>query len=107
MQYMEFGYAKLLYPGIDESILLANKYYKQEMEIIKSFNGQRRESKKLARYDCEVHHIDGDRFNNKPENLLPLYSFQHRAIHQLVKKSKTIVIGEKILSHKKTLIFEG
>jgi len=57
--------------------------YRTARELVESLTGQR------LKRDEVVHHIDGNRLNNKPSNLCIVSRKEHQMIHNRIGKIKT------------------
>lgn len=67
-----------------EHRLVAEQYY------LTDYNSIEIDGKKYLKREYDVHHIDFDKLNNSPENLIVLTRSEHQKLHQMIKKKDKI-----------------
>lgn len=46
-------------------------------------------------HGCDIHHLDGDRWNNEPENLICIEAFVHKNYHKCLRYCWEIIYTRK------------
>lgn len=83
-----------------EHRLIAEKYFLTDENSI-DVNG-----KKYLKPEYEVHHIDFDRTNNNPENLVVLTHAEHKAIHNKLNPNKRDETNGRFVKREKKVFFK-
>lgn len=65
-----------------EHRLIAERY------LLNDYNSVEIEGKKYLKPEYDVHHIDFNKLNNSPDNLVVLTRSEHQKLHQMLKKKK-------------------
>lgn len=83
--------------------LMTNGYVVAERKYVHRRIAEERLGRKLTRRD-NVHHIDSDKTNNKPENLLVITNRAHTNLHRVMREG---VITNAPYAQKLWLLFNG
>lgn len=60
-----------------------------EQYLLTDENSLEIDGKRYLKPEYDVHHIDGDKYNNEPNNLMVLTRAEHQALHQKLKRLKS------------------